>query len=777
VLPNYNLVEAGAEASVYARAFGRKMIAQLSESKVKNGKLYRLLEDGTELIATRAHKQYRLTITTPVRAQAQQTTESSLWIPRGFVLYPASSVSASGWGTPVVRAGVSGPLDADNLAPGIGVARWTAGGVLGEVLLTKQVGNGYPKPRLEITPAFFSVDESPTMESNDGVSFVASKKPYKTPALQSGWSAYRIEFTDFSTAGGEGDAGSRQQVFRWAVGDTQYLPPIRGYYDAAARLARYAVSADFSGLRVDDGDLSKAHAGYAKAAQRLNKDGVADAEAHDSASKATNAIVAADDAATGAHLLDSTFTPARTSVSVALKDGMTALAATERAQWIAYGNRYWIADDPAIPVVTWDGFPSWNWPIGLILGTYIGHAFVDLDYFTVHCRGEIRNLFSKRVCANGRELGTLPDWVISAGVQTTTDSATHVVTDRLIVLTFRIADQGGINSAPVFPPFGTVGGYNRVLRTYYIDIPRRNGLALLPTAAAIGLYDATANPDGWHYAGQVELWPLDGSEFVTLYGVSQPPQFKGDGSSAVFLRAVFPLPNAVLDNISPWEVVFSGLGDGLLSYSVVNSGAAGHLPAPSQFGMFFSGVDYLPKSSMLNIVSAKYVGVDKDGDGLHYLDSAVRWSGVAHDPVYADPNDVWYPTEYVTHDGYQGYAVYTLDPNSGAFVVLLKQWNGGAPGGAFRVYYAKGGGTPQMAQYADTAGFSAGNSFAGIYLGNGSPALTSFARDRDGNYIAGYELAPGGTFEGSFFDSALGDLAALTQTPGSDLRYFPIGVV
>lgn len=776
MLPNYNLVEAGAEASVYARAFGRKMIAQLSESKVKNGKLYRLLEDGTELIATRAHKQYRLTITTPVRAQAQQTTESSLWIPRGFVLYPASSVSTSGWGTPVVRSGAPDPLNADSLAPGLDVSRWTAGGVLGEVLLTKQVENGYPKPRLEIAPAFFSVDESPTMESNDGVSFVASKKPYKTPALQSGWSAYRIEFTDFSTAGGEGDGGSRQQVFRWAVGDTQYLPPIRGYYDAAARLARYAVSADFSGLRMDDGALTKAHAGYATAAQRLNKDGAADAAAHDSASKATNAIAAADDAATGAHLLDSTFTPARTSILVALKNGMTALAATERAQWIAYGNRYWIADDPAIPVVTWDGFPSWNWPVSISLGAHVGGNFVDLDYYTVHVRGENRKLFSKRVCANGRELGTLPDWVLSAGVQTTADSTTSIVTDRLIVLCWRLSDQGTYDPLYTPPPSGDGGEYSRVLRVYYLDIPRRNGLSLMPDAAAIGLYDATTNPSGWHYAGVIDLWPVAGwFPAIFFSGMMQPPQFKGDGTAAVFLQAAFNRTDASLDDISPWEVELSGIGDGLISYSVVNSATAGHTPGPHQFGMFCSGVDYIAKSAMLNIVSVTYAGVDKDGDGLHYLDSVVRWSGVPHSPVYADPSDVWYPTEYVTHDGYQGYAVYTLDPNTGAFVVLHKKY--GAPGGAFRVYYAKGGGTPQMAQYADTAGFSAGNSFAGIYLGNGSPALTSFARDRDGNYIAGYELAPGGTFEGSFFDSTLDDLAALTQTPGSDLRYFPIGVV
>jgi hypothetical protein len=784
MLPEYSIVTRGAEASDAARAFGRKMIAVLAESHHKNNKVYRLLADGTELIATRAHEQYRLTITTPVRVATQSAVYSALWIPRGFVLYPASSTATAGWGTPVI-----GPDDdqtaKDNLAPGLDVARWTVGGYLGEVLLTKQVGAGYPKPDLELSPAFYSIKEAVVMISTDGTKYTPAKRAYIAPAIAQDWSAYRIEFTDFSTAGGEGDPGARRSVFHTAVDGAAYLPPIRGNYDAAARLVRNARSSDFSGLRLDDGTLSHAADGYDTAVRRLNKDGVGDTAAHDSVSLATNAIVAADDAATGAHMRDATFTPERTSVSVALKNGMTALAAVEHAQWIAYGNRYWIGDDPALPVVTWDGFPSWNWPLGLILGTQIAGSFVDLGWFTTPVRGSNKALFSKRVCANGREIGALPDWVLSAGVQTKTVGA--VTTDRLVVLAWRLSDQGTYDPAFTPPPYGNGGEYNRVLRVYFIDVPRRDGLALLPDAAAIGVYDATTNPNGWHYAGQVELWQLTGTSppsdgfYLAFTGLSQPPQFKGDGTAAIFARAMFTRADSSHLQTTPFEILLAGMGDGLLSYTI-GLVDLGRIPPPPIFlsnplyGAWL-GVDYKPGSSDLDVVFAITGGVERS-DGLFYADTVIRWHNDGLSTQFnMHPGNVWFATNYLTSDLFGGYSVHVMDPRTGTFVVVQQLQGGPGDPYTFRLYYCKGGAAPVVTTYDDVTMQSNGTLFAGVYGGNPIHVLPSFARNRDGNYVAGYELAPSGTFEGSHFDSDAGDIATLTQTPGGDLRLFPIGVV
>ena len=170
ILPVYSVVEEGAEASVAARAFGRKMIEQIAESQLRVNKLYRQLADGTVLIAQRAGQQYRLTILSRSRASTQAQQVAQVWSPRGFVVWPVSDAAPFGWGFPVVQdTGFNvTAYSKQNLAPGLDVARWTAAGPLPEVLLSRVTDAGYPKRKKNIAPMNFSTSHGPQPQRPPG---------------------------------------------------------------------------------------------------------------------------------------------------------------------------------------------------------------------------------------------------------------------------------------------------------------------------------------------------------------------------------------------------------------------------------------------------------------------------------------------------------------------------------------------------------------------------------------------------------------------------------
>jgi hypothetical protein len=745
--------------------FGRNMLGDVME-QVRLGGLFQhqmtRVYDDIVLTARFDGTIASLSATTrQTQSAATLDTASRLWLPRGFVVYPSSSGSSTGWGTPVVSLHVGDtPFTSTNVTPGLSTDRWTAGGKLGEVLISRQLAAGYPKQPFEITPAFYSVGESPALIINaDGIALGTSfvvKPPATGP-----WAAYRLAFDDYAHAGGEGGI-ARQSLFTAVVAAAQFLPPLRGYYDAAARAVRYVLNSDFpSGATyINDHDLSDAQHGYTTAAQRQNKDGAA-ALAHETISTLNDDTLAST-LRTQCHLADSTFDAARTSLSLGIRNGITAIDAIERDQWIAYGNRQWIGDDPALPVVSWDGFPSWNWPSYLVLGTLNAGVWVDLDFYKVTLRGVDAQLFSKRVCANGRTLGLLPDYVLSAGVQTRVESDATI--DRLVVICFRLSDQ---------PAWGPISfePYMKTLRVYFVDIPRRNNVVLLPDHAVIGLYDATTNPDGWHAAGTFDPYPAGFTGAGSYHSLSQPPQFKGDGSRAVWIGAAYDDGTTIHVGAFAIEGVFNSITDGVTSVSM----SLVDLATRSEHGIVFSasgycyGIDYLPNSATVRF----FYSCGLTYEDHETTDQALRWSVVADKTGLSVPSDVKANTGLI--DGFAFSAAWTLDPLRGAMVGLQQKVSGGH-GVAWRQLYASNGAAVVSTDIADGLGTVAWQNDVSTFANWAAIGVSVHAKIGS-NYIAGFELAPNGTLLNAFFDSSLGDIAALTQTPGTGLRLYPVGAV
>lgn len=212
-----------------------------------------------------------ITITSPFGSSQDEDIPvlPEVWVPRGFVFCPVSDTSVRGWGVPSILGGDMNPFSEYNLAPGLDTARWTAGGVCGQVLVTQLPNAGYPeaKPESLVAPMLFH--------------FVYGLRPQKDlPALGTTWDAYRLEFVDYSAQSPDAgrDAGAlaqartfKQEMFdlvndlRVSNGRTPMILPIRGFYDsaqataesmhAAAQVAHF--SEDFPPTYETTGDRAK----------------------------------------------------------------------------------------------------------------------------------------------------------------------------------------------------------------------------------------------------------------------------------------------------------------------------------------------------------------------------------------------------------------------------------------------------------------------------------------------------------------------------------------
>jgi hypothetical protein len=743
--------------------FGRNMLGDVMEQVRLGGLFQHQMVRVIDGVVLTAHWDGTIAMVIASRRMGktglQVDTTSRIWLPHGFLVYPSSSSSTTGWGTPVIQTAAATRFDPPNTAPGLDIARWTTGGKLGEVFITKQVGAAYPKPINGITPAFYSSTESPLLLVDAAGNVVGKSNTYKPPALGP-WTAYRISFDNFSAD--TSVAAQRQSLFATLRLATDYLLPVRGYYDLATRACNYAVSADFDGLPyISDATLSGATIGYDTFARRAAKDGVV-ALAHETITSLTDEAELVSVIDLNTHLNDGTFVQASTSLDVGIAKGLTTVSAQQRDQWIAYGNRQWIGDDPALPVVSWDGFPSWNWPSYLVLGTLNAGVWVDLDFYKVTLRGVDAQLFSKRVCANGRTLGLLPDYVLSAGVQTRVES--NATIDRLVVICFRLSDQ---------PAWGPISfePYMKTLRVYFVDIPRRNNVVLLPDHAVIGLYDATTNPDGWHAAGTFDPYPAGFTGTGSYHSLFQPPQFKGDGSRAVWIGAAYDDGTTIHIGAFAIEGVFNSITDGATSVSM----SLVDLATRSEHGIVFSasgycyGIDYLPNSATVRF----FYSCGLTYEDHETTDQALRWSVVADKTGLSVPSDVKANTGLI--DGFAFSAAWTLDPLRGAMVGLQQKVSGGH-GVAWRQLYASNGAGVVSTDIADGLGTVSWQNDVSTFANWAAIGVSVHAKIGS-NYIAGFELAPNGTLLNAFFDSSLGDIAALTQTPGTGLRLYPVGAV
>lgn len=227
---------------------GRKLLAtlinQLALGGVKVGRMERILPDGTRLVAIADGTMPQVIAFAPAPTAVKETDSAAaaVWIPRGFVLYPAGPGAAAGWGLPIVQvtANEATPYDDVNVAPGLDVARWTVGGPLGQVLLTRDADAGYPvlEDGDQVAPLMYSPKRG--VRPDEG-----------TPAPAIGaWAAYRVEFIAFDQGlppgGGTAAAGMvgfRRSIFervnahRVSIGRDPVFMPLRGRFDSAQATA------------------------------------------------------------------------------------------------------------------------------------------------------------------------------------------------------------------------------------------------------------------------------------------------------------------------------------------------------------------------------------------------------------------------------------------------------------------------------------------------------------------------------------------------------------
>jgi hypothetical protein len=243
----------GSAASLAGTA--RKILGQVMEQRRLGGVGVAartvVLADGTRVRAAFDGVTPIVDVQQPGQQEEQQqgVVEKALWIPDGFVLYPATATAAAGWGVPVQQIG-GDPYAAANLAPGLEITRWTPGGPFGQVLLTRRVGAGFPRRAKALVPPL-------TYHAQAGLQL---DKTFR-PAAEGAWAAYRVEFAMFSAQSpGAGD-GERvgQVLFKRGVfemvnahraGMTDRDPlllPFRGTYDPAQASAECAMSASVLG--------------------------------------------------------------------------------------------------------------------------------------------------------------------------------------------------------------------------------------------------------------------------------------------------------------------------------------------------------------------------------------------------------------------------------------------------------------------------------------------------------------------------------------------------
>lgn len=556
--------------------YGRKVLGALMEqlrlSGLPTGVLRVEGPDGTKYVATYDGTTPTVSIEPVPQPAEENPAYNDLWIPRGFVVYPAWSDAKYGRGLPVVFDPDSSqsPYSLDNMAPGLETKRWTAKGPCGEMLLSPDKDAGYP-PRMR-APAPLLWDDT------WGPHPLAILKEIPTNSLpeEYEWQDYRPEFDPFLTLP---DPGWAQGFFDYTntqrgsgtVVDCTY--PFRGYaniaYCAADVLSQFNIVAAES-LAYPDA--------YGNSAIRTTKEGYQ----ADAVSLTTGALV------------DRTHTPrieevggigltaqgmydawdqAGGSISKDVGPSVLLYAAqvggfqiadmAPRDRWIQAGNMTWTSKDPALPPITYHGFRSLNlafetWPVRAV---YTGTGENDTlnpttpleqagpftddsgDAWLRYPRGDYNGTviiqpsmnepaMGPHVYCQGRAIAVAPNAALVWGACVQRNGPK---TDRLIILTHHRADEPAdfLNEGPT-----------RYFRVWWVDIPyRENGLRMAPPMAITGT--DPDDPWGWKGGEQFDVGSMPNTAFAALQATDPSRsslkyfsqwQFKHDGTGASCLR-------------------------------------------------------------------------------------------------------------------------------------------------------------------------------------------------------------------------------------------------
>jgi hypothetical protein len=564
---------------------GRRLLGDLMNrlklSGVRVGKSERVLPDGTRIIAQWDGTTPTVTAILP-RAESPETeTDLTLWVPRGFVVEPATEGIPLGWGLPPIAPGE----DADPLNPGPLPAAWTEGGALPQVLLSRVDDAGYPPLGVTVLPMYYDGPEQ--------------TDPIDLPDEAAAWAAYRPSFLDVGT-----DATAVLTAINASRPDEAPLSlPLRGPANLATWYAQLVTT-----YGTDDANYPT---GSDTAAKRTAKDGTAHelgtglpvgALARvDTTGATTPAQVADALIAALPDLSDAGALPNGTTLALAGGGALTLVAAIDQTeQWARCGNLDWVSINAEIPRLSWCGpqgrsIPPRELAAGRRTASDTAGELLRLDTLTTTFQGREFRLFDRFVYARGRILAQLPDdgYVLGAAVQRIDATDDTPAIYRLIVLGWHRADQ--FNSTGVHDP-DDVFNYDTTsdVRVWYADLPTRNGLACSPDRMVEDGYDVDANPSGWHMLARHRLW---GTEYAQS-GFHGPGVYLGSGAWTGYSD---PRTEACSPKTywQPWFFNGSGTEAVCLRASVFidsffDSGPAVHMPAQA----FKIAVDATPASSI-----------------------------------------------------------------------------------------------------------------------------------------------------------------------------------
>lgn len=661
-----------------ARSLLGELVRDLGESNILSGKRERRLGSTTIKVAYDGTVAQIRIIAASVPLQLLGVKKGELWIPRGFVVYPATDTAPIGWGLPIVQITADDltPYDEPNLAPGLDVSRWTVGGGRGQVLLTDRADMGYPSQGDLVVPLMFSREYGPVAEADADFSYDVVS-----------YTAHRLELTGFADTQSPGATEEetpaiisfKRGVFelvnehRVSVGRTTLEMPIRGFYDSAQITAEISYESHTLGHYA-----SQFPPGYATPDDRMTRDGLHDffVEYTDPNSRNANIgenVIAnsngpptvtgvdpdgvdiwdipnpgpdltASSAVAGwlaspSHLAViedpdwDQWGPSVTCTNVGSRHNFGTQHFQRNDQWITCGNRQFDCPDGLAPI-TWFGFPSMNlawetWPATITIDLDEPVVPFDIPFsvnddtscWLAYYYGADESCFypalSRVVYSAGRAIAYAPGLVWAAGVHKL-ESGLY----RLVVLTHNEADQ---------PEDKKFYGMTPMLRVYYCDMEALPGGALAPAAMIRGIYgsedegwpwDQVNNPCSWRGGDLLDVSSYTGSGDPNLLKYRSQWVFNADATKAACMRDQGTYTNTTGPIIGgyalyPYNTTVGTFTDGLFAATVVMDlvHAAGSLTPSLSYLERWIGDGFLPTPEPCNEFFVEHIAVDFDDDG------------------------------------------------------------------------------------------------------------------------------------------------------------------
>lgn len=389
-----------------ARKVVGALVARLALSGAPVGRTRKALPDGSIIDARWNGTLAKVWIgpaTVTEEPEPDVSGKPLLWLPRGFLVYPANDLAPFGWGFPVVKTNEdSSDWDEENLAPGLDVARWTPSGALGGVLLTRLVDGGFPARESGadyVAPLMYSASVGPRVRS----------ARLRQPVVGETWHAFRPGLDDMSAGGGSDWIQEfRRRVFtlvnahRVGLDLPPVLPSFRWRCDSAQVTAATMASAQIMGHYSDqfwaqwqtpydralhdgapapvappalqyvmNGDPyigENVYGDYFPPREHIGDDpaGIA-VYKYPTGGPTTTAQRAFDgwiNSPPHRANIESTALGVHPQGVGAMQVGVAANMACQHflfhTTWLAAGNRVWRSEHPEIPEISWFGWPSVN---------------------------------------------------------------------------------------------------------------------------------------------------------------------------------------------------------------------------------------------------------------------------------------------------------------------------------------------------------------------------------------------------------------------------------